>query len=609
MDTFLEPDTIYFIVGIQDRMTEQALFQFKKNSRSHYVFIDYPDKVLAHKSLPENVEVTAFSGDLAADLARYASKIVDKELVWVPHEANQYEEICVQIEDALERLKFELSATAEYALFADNAILNANDLKAPLIQYSDACEGQTAIVLGAAPSLEQHLAWIKQHQTKLVIFAVARLAKRLYQEGITPDFLIATDPTRATIAHASKIEQFQQDAVLVIQHYANHGLVDRWMGETLYWGPALPHLSGDFVPPKNVEINGGTVTNFAVLTALGLGCKQIYISGMDLCFSDLNRTHEKSSLESRQAQTFYAPETVETYRNQKAATTIEFKNAIEALPRQIESLVQDYGLQKDFKVFQLCEDAAKIDYINFLEINQAVVPKIEKPSTPDLIERIRQEMIPADKRMQQTTAQLHKSMKLYRTIEKQVKQLQAQLTGFDATAMNLPGAVNDLVNCVTKPEKKLIKTAAPQNKFIQRYGYRKFAQVAVLADQLHSHTENYGVILFKYYQAFCQAYLRTLARLSEVHSQAIALAKFKQQEALLSDDFNQLYALWEMHDRLYRCLPWAQLHQAEMLNWDENTHKNYQACLAQIGEFEQAQIQLAQKTMAHFSHSSVQRTP
>lgn len=608
MNTFLEPDTVYLIVGTQGRMTDEALFHFKNNPSSHYVFIDFPDKAFARKSLPPNVNVTEFSGDLAADLSQYAAKVVEKELVWVPHASSHFDGICAQFEDALEQLKFELSATAEYALFADNAILNAYDLTAPLIQYSDACEGQTAVVLGAAPSLEQHLPWIKQHQTKLVIFAVARLAKRLHQEGITPDFLIATDPTRATIAHATALEQFQQDAVLVLQHYANHGLVDRWMGETLYWGPALPHLSGDFVPRANVEMHGGTVTNFAVLTALGLGCKRVYISGMDLCFADRNRTHEKSSLESQQQHTFYAPETVETYRGQQVATTIEFKNAIESLPRQIESLVHDYGLPEDFSVFQLCEDAAKIDYIDFLEMDQAVVPDLDKPMTQALIERIRQEALPAEKRLHQTTAQLQKSVKLYRELEKQVKHLQSQLVGFDATAMNLPGAVSDLVNRVTKPEKKLVKMAAPQNKFIQRYGYPAFAKVASLADQLNSAPQDYGVTLLMYYQAFCEAYLQTLARLLAVHHQAFALAKFKQQEREMADDFHQLYALWKMHDRLYRCLPWAQLHQAERLNWDENTLKKYQACLAQLGEAAQAQTQLAQNTMAHFAQSSVQRT-
>lgn len=446
MNNLLEPESVYLIIGAEGKLTESALSKFKENPSSIYIFVDYVQYLDLSKAVPNNVKLAIFSEDLTQDLIQLSALMLDKkDLIVLPDKsgASRFNTIMAQLEIAIEQMKFWMSGNANFECFADMALKNVFDLHTPLIEYSDWCEGKTAIVLGAAPSIDMHLAWLKQHQDKLVIFAVARLAKRLDKEGIKPDFFIATDPTLATVAHAKSLEKFQQDTVLVLQHYANHDLVDRWMGQTLYWGPEFPYQSKDFVTPQNVEITGGTVANYGVLTALGMGCKRVYITGMDLCFSDIKRTHESSSIEASSEQSFYAPETIETYRNQKVATTIEFKLAAEILPQQIESLVHDYGLDDDFELFNLYENAAKIKYIDHLSLDDVVLPEASKVDTKLLIDKLNVPEQQARQRQQKKFVELNKSMKLYREALQQLAPIKKHLSKFSEASMALPGVMEE----------------------------------------------------------------------------------------------------------------------------------------------------------------------
>ncbi len=91
-------------------------------------------------------------------------------------------EIERQLPKALEELSYH-QMRLRYAPFVDNALLNATELTHPIIAYSDYCEGKTAVVLGAAPSVEQMLPWLRANRESVVVFAVARLAKRLQVEA------------------------------------------------------------------------------------------------------------------------------------------------------------------------------------------------------------------------------------------------------------------------------------------------------------------------------------------------------------------------------------------------------------------------------------------
>ena len=53
--------------------------------------------------------------------------------------------------------------------------------------------GQTAIVAAAGPSLADNLEKIKANRDKLVIFAVNKSVKYLFDNDITPDFVVCMD--------------------------------------------------------------------------------------------------------------------------------------------------------------------------------------------------------------------------------------------------------------------------------------------------------------------------------------------------------------------------------------------------------------------------------
>ena len=53
--------------------------------------------------------------------------------------------------------------------------------------------GQTALVIGAGPSLRDNIEKIKENRSKYVIFAVNKVVKTLLENAITPDFIVCMD--------------------------------------------------------------------------------------------------------------------------------------------------------------------------------------------------------------------------------------------------------------------------------------------------------------------------------------------------------------------------------------------------------------------------------
>ena len=53
--------------------------------------------------------------------------------------------------------------------------------------------GQTALIIGAGPSLAENIQIIKENREKYVIFAVNKVLRTLIENGIFPDFVVCLD--------------------------------------------------------------------------------------------------------------------------------------------------------------------------------------------------------------------------------------------------------------------------------------------------------------------------------------------------------------------------------------------------------------------------------
>ena len=89
----------------------------------------------------------------------------------------------------------------------------------------DQFKDKTAVLIGAAPSLDQHIEWIQQNQKYLYIFTVSRLAQKLHNLGITPDFIVTVDPNIGSFYLGKEAFSFEEQSILIHSYHGNPQLV------------------------------------------------------------------------------------------------------------------------------------------------------------------------------------------------------------------------------------------------------------------------------------------------------------------------------------------------------------------------------------------------
>ncbi|MGC9386734.1 MAG: 6-hydroxymethylpterin diphosphokinase MptE-like protein [Hydrogenovibrio sp.] len=514
-------------------------------------------------AVPAGLKVCVIEEDLASALIAYFPLLMEKELdVHLLEPASAWAHaIQQQLPQALETLNY-LQLRQTYAHFVEQALLNAGHLRHPLIQHSTVCEGRTAVVLGAAPSVVNYFDWLKTHRDTVVVYAVARLAKRLLNEGIRPDFWVASDPTEAAVAHAECLEPFLGDSVLIVQHYAAPTLLDIWPGALLYWGPRWPQQSQHYQTELNVEIEGGTVANLALLSALGMGCRRVLCAGMDFCYDDSGATHESSSLEATLNRKSNAADQtrfdrIENYHGDFCATTPEFLEAVSALPQQLETLMQRYGLPSGFELINLNPKAAKIAGVVCQSLDEVTLLPASRFDIRPLIETLTLDEPTERKQLQSTLATLQRGQKHYRNVTQLAKKGQALFAQTAPEAMHLEAEAMTFLQRVEKQYRKLEKSLKEDQAFVQRYGFYAYSPVIQQAKVLQASPYDRRAH-YDYFKASFKAYAQIASDLAEIHQKAARNIQFKLDELKNKTDFEALATLWLSWNRPYRFLGWQQ---------------------------------------------------
>jgi hypothetical protein len=151
----------------------------------------------------------------------------------------------------------------------------------------DSMPGSGAIVIGAGPSLDEQIEWIKAQTPKPVIICAYKALKSLAKNGITPDFVVMLDPNQQ-LRHLEGVD-LQQIAGFVVE-------VSVWP-EVLAKidRPILPYFAGDGTRILSevfgrvrlpIIPTGGSVFHTGMQLAKILGCTEVTIVGADFGFPD-----------------------------------------------------------------------------------------------------------------------------------------------------------------------------------------------------------------------------------------------------------------------------------------------------------------------------------
>ncbi|MGL5722870.1 MAG: motility associated factor glycosyltransferase family protein [Brevinema sp.] len=157
-------------------------------------------------------------------------------------------------------------------------------------QFIDTGAHKPALVIGAGPSLDEALPFIKDAQKKAVLIAVDTALPMLEKAGINVDFVVTVDPQEINAFYlrlATKTSPY-----LVADPGVHPSALENYADRLVLCGAAFPFYSffEPYLGKRGILASGGSVSTSAFDFARTLGCDPILLVGQDLAFSQ-KKTH------------------------------------------------------------------------------------------------------------------------------------------------------------------------------------------------------------------------------------------------------------------------------------------------------------------------------
>ncbi|MCF6345036.1 MAG: DUF115 domain-containing protein [Thiomicrorhabdus sp.] len=247
----------------------------------------------------------------------------------------------------------------------DQQIENSCDLQHPLSAIKGRLTGDIpAILLGGGPSLDHVMPWLKENQQKVWIFAASRICKRLIKEGITPDFIGVFDGQALIFDYSKEMYEFEKESILITGEHPHASVIQQWSGLKTYSRRRFPWARGG---EENFISDGPTVTNALFGISCYLGVSQLYLAGVDFCFTPEGVCHESGSIEAKNQQRDASDTKAKNYRGEEVSTNIQLYDARNLLEKHLQELNKTWP---EFQAYNLNDGAAVIKNIAYCALEQ-----------------------------------------------------------------------------------------------------------------------------------------------------------------------------------------------------------------------------------------------
>lgn len=198
-----------------------------------------------------------------------------------------------------------------HSLFEDLVEVNFhnNILNAELYAFEYAKKSDKWMVIAGGPSVDDQLQFIKENSDEYNIVAATTIYKRLLDEGVKPDVIVALDPQCRTYNHMQGTDD--SSALLCVSATANWQFARNYKGSKCLVMPRGNGFIEEYCTIRNIDMwnIGSTVTDMAIEIAVKLGATEIALIGVDLAYPG-NKTHASGTIdeaEVNQDNTFMVP--------------------------------------------------------------------------------------------------------------------------------------------------------------------------------------------------------------------------------------------------------------------------------------------------------------
>lgn len=277
------------------------------NSYPSKIMVYEPDLNLLHFVL-SNVDISEhlssgrvyISNDLGEIINRLSSTFITKDRVEIAYLQNyaviKNKELLLLTQKVFDTCKSKMvdvnTITKFSKVWLENTIENISYTNSNSAYLLSALEnkfvGQTALIAGAGPSLNDNISYIQANRDKFVIFAVNKSAKYLLQNGVTPDFVVCLDARNMEKTLGNITNNLSGiNAIADIR-------TDKSVMKLGFKKVFLNFSETDFFIKKLSKYNnlmqfyesGGSASTLALVSAVKLGFSKVVFAGIDLAFKE-----------------------------------------------------------------------------------------------------------------------------------------------------------------------------------------------------------------------------------------------------------------------------------------------------------------------------------
>lgn len=157
--------------------------------------------------------------------------------------------------------------------------------------------GMTMILAAGGPSLDDDMDTLKEislnkekYKEKIFIVSVGKVAKKLIDNGVIPDYIVMTDPKEGTIWQIKGIEKCGVPLITLSTTASN--VIESYKGKHYMAFQEGFDKAEEYAKKKGYSLfnTGGSVATFAIDMGIRMHCERVICVGMDMAYTK-NRTH------------------------------------------------------------------------------------------------------------------------------------------------------------------------------------------------------------------------------------------------------------------------------------------------------------------------------
>jgi hypothetical protein len=244
------------------------------------------------------------------------------------------------------------------------------------------------ILIGAGPSLDESIDFLKKVQDKAIIVASNSPYRKLINSGIRPHLVVTADPMKPTLAGFQNVKLDHVPLACPFSAYPE--IVERFSGRIISWSTLNP--IADFVkkrtgrPPGTKILEQGTVSGCVLDLSRLLGCSKVLFVGQDMSVRDDGQYYTADSAYADSGNHF-----TDTDKGHKLpGNTQELVHVESRLFVYLKTFENFVGENPSIEYRNLARTGVKIKGVPYVDFEQALnwIGEVKKHSFDEELEKL-----------------------------------------------------------------------------------------------------------------------------------------------------------------------------------------------------------------------------